>query len=160
MKKALRIFGIIMAVVIAIPCILIGYSYATRGIIPAYTREELGIYMPYFYADDYEINSSPTDSSSYYCFELNESEINKIREDIKNNSAWFRYAGDSDDIFSLNPAFGPFMKGQDVNFDNCYVALFDFSDDCFVYDTEGLVNCGCAIYDKENEKLYYLEMIW
>ena len=149
-----------MAVLIAIPCILMGYSYITRGIIPSYTREQLGIYIPYFYADDFEINESPTDRSSYYCFELNESETEKLLADIENNSAWFRYAGDTEDILSLNPCFGPFLQNVDVDLNNCYVALYNFSDECFVYDTEGLINCGCVIYDDENDKLYYLEMIW
>lgn len=160
MKKAFRIIGIVLAVLIAIPCILIGYSYITRGVIPSYTREELGIYMPYFFADDYQINESPTDRSAYYCFELSESETEKVKADIENNSAWQRFTGDTEDILSLNPCFGPYLENAGVDFNNCYVALYDFSNDCFVYDTQGLINCGCAIYDEENGKLYYLEMIW
>ncbi len=160
MKKAFRIIGIILAVLIAVPCILIGYSYATRGIIPSYTREELGIYMPYFYADDYEINESFTDSSAYYCFELNESETEKIKADIGNNSAWFKFTGNSEEISSLNPVFGPWIEDYSIDINDCYVAFYDFSDDCFVYDTDGLVNCGCAIYDEDSERFYYLEMIW
>ena len=160
MKKTSRIIGVIIAVLIAIPCILIGYSYITRGIIPSYTREELGIYMPYFYADDYEINESPTDRSAYYCFELNESETEKLLADIANNSAWFRFTGDSEDIWGLNPVFGPWMEGKNLDLNCCYVALFDFSNDSFVYDPDGLMNCGCAIFDEANKTFYYLEMIW
>lgn len=160
MKKTLRIVGIILAVLIVIPMIPVGYSLVTRGCIPSHTRKELGIYMPYFYADDYEINESFTDSSAYYSFELNESETEKLLSDIENNSAWFVFTGDTEDILSLNPCFGPFMEGLDFDFNNCYVAFYDFSDDCFVYDTDGLVNCGCAIYDEDSERFYYLEMIW
>ena len=160
MKKAFRIIGIILVVIILIPVLVVGYSFITRGIIPSYTRDTLDIYMPKFYADDFEVNNNFTDSDAFYCFELKESEIKKLRVDVENNSAWFRFAGESEEIWGLNPVFGPRMEGKDLDFNNCYVALYDFGTDCFVYDTEGLNNCGCAIYDEANEKYYYLEMIW
>lgn len=160
MKKTIRIIGVIIAVLIAIPCILIGYSYITRGIIPSYTREELGIYMPYFYADDFEVNNNFTDSDAYYRFELTDSETEKLYADVENNSAWFRFTGDSEDIWGLNPVFGPWMEGKNLDLNCCYVALFDFSNDSFVYDPDGLMNCGCAIFDEANKTFYYLEMIW
>ena len=161
MKKALRIIGIIMAVLIAIPVILMGYSYVTRGIIPSYTRDELGIYMPYFYADDYVINSSPTDSSSYYCFELNESETEKIKADIENNSAWHSFTGDKIEFAEFFPSFKEEIIGVDIN--NCYAAIYLFSSDKFVEEKDvpdRAVNIGCAVFDETNGKYYYYEMIW
>ena len=61
--------GSILAVIILIPAAFVGHYYITRGIIPSYTRDALEIYMPKFYADDFDINESPTDSCRYYCFE-------------------------------------------------------------------------------------------
>ena len=160
MKKALRIIGIISAVIILIPVLVVSHSFITQGIIPSYTRDALGIYMPYLYADDFEVNNNFTDSDAYYCFELKESEIKKLKADVKNNSAWFRFMGESEDIWGLNPVFGPWMEEKDIDFNNCYVALYDFSNDCFAYETEGLIDCGCAIYDEADGIYYYLEMIW
>ena len=78
--------------------------------------------MPYFYADDYEINESFTDSCAYYCFELNESETEKIKADIENNSAWLKFTGDKDEFTEIFTFFEEKMSGVDVN--NCYVALY------------------------------------
>lgn len=161
MKKTFRIVGIILAILIVIAMIPVGYSLATRGCIPSYTRKELGIYMPNFHADDYEINSSFTDSSAYYCFELNESETEKIKEDIENNSAWHRFTGDKGEFTEIFTFFEEEMSGVDVN--NCYVALYLFSYDKFVEPKDmpdRAVNCGCAVFDETNGKYYYYEMIW
>ena len=161
MKKTLRIIGTILAVLIIIIIIPVGYSLATRGMIPSNTREELGIYIPYFYADDYEINDSPTDSCAYYCFELNESETEKVKADIENNSAWLKYKGDKDEFAEIFTFFEEKMSDVDVN--NCYVALYLFSSEEFVYVKDmpdSAVNCGCAVFDETNGKYYYYEMIW
>lgn len=161
MKKALRIVGIIPAILIVIAMIPVGYSLATRGCIPSHTRKELGIYMPYFYADDYEINESFTDSSAYYCFELNESETEKIKADIENNSAWLKYTGDKDEFTEIFTFFEEKMSYVDVN--NCYMALYLFSSEEFVKPKDvpdRAVNIGCSVFDEPNGKYYYYEMIW
>lgn len=161
MKKTLRIVGIILAVLIAIPMIPVGYSLVTRGCIPLHTRKELGIYMPSFYADDYEINSSFTDSSSFYCFDLNNSETEKLKTDIENNSAWFRFTGDSEKLSDIFTFFEEEISGVDVN--NCYMALYLFSYDKFVEPKDmpdRAVDIGCSVFDETNGKYYYYEMIW
>ena len=35
MKKAFRVIGIIFAVIILVPVLVVGHSYITRGIIPS-----------------------------------------------------------------------------------------------------------------------------
>ncbi len=152
--------SIILSVILVILLLPVFYALVSQGCIPSYSRDELGIYMPYFYADDFEVENGFTDSYGCYRFNLNESEIKKLQADVENNSAWFRFSGDSEDILSLNPVFGPWMQDFDLNVNNCYVALYDFSDKCFVYEIDGLHNCGCAVFDEENGMFYYLEMIW
>jgi hypothetical protein len=117
--------------------------------------------MPYSYADDYEINESFTDSSSYYCFELNESETEKIKADIENNSAWHRFTGDKGKLTEIFDFFEEEIIGVDIN--NCYAAIYLFSSDKFVEEKDVLdraVNIGCAVFDETNGKYYYYEMIW
>ena len=118
--------------------------------------------MPYFYANDFEVSNNFTDSHAYYCFDLNKSEIKKVQDDIKSNTAWFRFTGTTEDILSLYP-FDEIIP-DDADFNNCYVALYRFSEDCFFYDTDKYadrcISSGCAVYDEENNKYYYLEMQW
>ena len=160
--KVFKVIGISLSVLFVIILLPFIFSVVTRGCIPSYTREELGIYMPYFYADDFEVSNNFTDSHAYYCFDLNNAEIKKVQDDIKSNSAWFRFTGTTEDILSLYP-FNEIIPA-DADFNNCYVALYRFSEDCFFYDTDKYadkcISSGCAVYDEENSKYYYLEMQW
>ena len=160
--KIFKIIGISLSAILVIMLLPVLFSLVTRGCIPSYTREELGIYMPYFYADDFEVSNNFTDSHRYYCFDLNNAEIKKVQDDIKSNSAWFRFTGTTEDILSLYP-FDEIIPA-DADFNNCYVALYHFSEDCFFYDTDKYadkcISSGCAVYDEVNNKYYYLEMLW
>ena len=161
-QRTFKKINIILSVILVILLLSVVYVIAFRGSIPSYSRDELGIYMPYFSADYSDEYNGFTDSHRFYIFNLNKSEIKKVKADIENNSAWFRFTDNTEDILSLYP----FVENipADIDFNNCYVALYSFGDDCFFYDADKYNNraasTGCAVFDEENGTFYYFEMIW
>ena len=159
--RSFKKINIFLSVIFAILLVAVVYVLAFRGSIPSYSRDELGIYMPYFSADYSDVYNGFTDSHRFYIFKLNKSEIKKVKADIENNSAWLKFTGDKDEFTEIFTFFEEEMNGVDVN--NCYVAVYLFSSEEFVKPKDvpdRAVNIGCSVFDETNGKYYYYEMIW
>lgn len=153
--------NIVSGIVLVILIVINVYVFVFHGAVPEYYREELGVYIPYLKADEYIDESSFTDSLMFYRFELNKYETDKLKADIENNPAWHRYSGETEDLLSLIPNGSDTYKAvRKIDFSNCMIALYDFYNDCFVYETDGLNSFFCAVYDENLGMYYCFEMMW
>ncbi len=155
--RKLNIFASIVLVLLILANI---YVFCFRGAISDYRREQLGIFIPRFSADELIDESSFTDSLTFCCFKLNKKEVQQIKEDTENNPAWHIYSEDDEDFLRLLPDSETKYAVSKIDFTGCYIALYDYYNDCFITETEGLTSFICAVYDEENSMYYYFAMIW
>ncbi len=151
------VFGSIILVILILANV---YVFCIRGAVSDYRREQLRVFIPRFSADELIDESSFTDSLTIARFRLNKKENKQIKEDIENNSAWHLYSEEDENFLELLPDSETKNAVRKIDFTDCYIALYDYYNDCFVTRTQGLRSFICVVYDEENSMYYYFENIW